>query len=132
MKKMAIEAENKENNVQVNLSWKRSSGNLFSFYVSDMSSSVKNLDTKDFMDPHSVSQLADDTEFFADFLDSLRKKFRSILLYSARRYQVPNISKTKYCHFAKCPTHENLIIDEHKCHYSDTNKKVIIVTLIKR
>ena len=51
--------------------------------------------------------------FFVEFLDSLRKKFRSILLYSAKRYQLPNISKTKYCHFAKCPAHENLIIDEH-------------------
>ena len=78
-----------------------------------MSSSVKNLDTKDFMDPHSVSQLPDHAAFFAEFLDSLCKKFRSILLYSAKRYQVPNISQTKYCHFAKWPAHENLIIDEH-------------------
>ena len=91
---------------------RRSSGNLFSFYMSDMSSAFHNIDTNDFMDPYNLAQLADDTAFYAEHLENLRLKFQSILSFSAKKYQIPNISKTKYLHFSDNATKEPLIINE--------------------
>ena len=78
-----------------------------------MPASIKDLNTNDFMNPYPIGQLADDTAFYAENLENLRKKLHAILLYSARKYQVPNIMKTKYCHFSKFPSYENLNVDEH-------------------
>jgi hypothetical protein len=90
-----------------------SSGNIFSYYVSRMSSAFDPTKTDDFMDPYNLAQLADDTAFYATTILNLEYKFRSILSYSADRYQVPNISKTKYCNFSENPSSDPIIIDEN-------------------
>ena len=77
-----------------------SSANLFSFYVSDMPSAFNNLDISDYMDPYNLAQLADDTTIIAEHIDRFKEKFIALLTYSKRKYQVPNIKKTKYCHFS--------------------------------
>ena len=38
------------------------------------------LNTNDFMNPYAIGQLADDTAFYAENLENLRKKFHAILL----------------------------------------------------
>ena len=40
---------------------RRSSGNLFSYYISDMAKAVKTVPTNDFLDTFNMTQLADDT-----------------------------------------------------------------------
>ena len=59
-----------------------------------MPESIKKCDTNDFMDTHSLSQLADDTGFYAESISSLRKKFGSIFEYSSKKFQIPNLEKT--------------------------------------
>ena len=78
---------------------RRSSGNFFSFYNPDMPESIKKCDTNDFMDPHSLAQLADDTGFYTESISSLRKKFESISEYSSKKFQIPNLEKTKFLSF---------------------------------
>ena len=63
----------------------RSSGNLFSFQVSDMPASIKDINTNDFMNPYAIGQLADVIAFYAETLENLRKKFHAISLYSVRK-----------------------------------------------
>lgn len=90
---------------------RRSSGSLFSYYVSDMPNAVN--DTyDDFMDPLTLAQLADDTALYAEKVENLIKKFIGIFRYSEKKRQVPNISKTLYCHFATNPLQTPLMIDE--------------------
>ena len=90
-----------------------SSGDIFSYYVSRMSTAFDPTKTNDFMDPYNLAQLADDTSFYATTILNLEYKFRAILSYSAERYQVPNISKTKYCNFSKKPYTDPITIDEN-------------------
>ena len=90
-----------------------SSGSLFSFYVSDMPSAFENTVTEDFMDPYNLAQLADDTAFFAENIGSLRMKFEAILSFSAEKCQIPNIKKTKYCHFTDTPSYEPLALSDN-------------------
>ena len=90
-----------------------SSGSLFSFYVSDMPSAFENTVTEDFMDPYNLAQLADDTAFFAENIGSLRMKFEAILSFSADKCQIPNIKKTKYCHFTDTPSYEPLALSDN-------------------
>ena len=90
---------------------KESSANLYSFYVSDMSSCLENF-SSDFMDPLNLVQLADDTATLASFIDSLIKKIRALFGYSDENDQVANIGKTKYLHLSKTPYIEPLEIDE--------------------
>ena len=89
-----------------------SSGNIFSYYVSKMSSAFDPEKTDDFMDPYNLAQLADDTALYATSNPNLKYKFSAILTYSDERYQIPNIPKTKYCHFSENPDTEPLIIDQ--------------------
>ena len=92
---------------------RRSSGSIFTFYVSDMPNALKNLPTDDFMDPHNLAQLADDTAVLAEKTKNLSKKFKNVLSYSDDKYQSPNISKTLYCNFAAEPSFEPIVIDEN-------------------
>ena len=91
---------------------RRSSGSLFSYYVSDMPDAVGDISYNDFMDPLTLAQLADDTALYAEKVENLIKKFIKIFQYSAGKHQVPNISKTLYCHFAADPLQTPLMIDE--------------------
>ena len=92
---------------------RRSSGSIFSYYVSGMPGAVGDIEYDDFMDPLTLAQLADDTALYAEKIENLIKKFVKIFIYSKNRYQVPNISKTLYCHFAADPLQTPLMIDEH-------------------
>ena len=90
-----------------------SSTSFFSFYVSDMPSCLENINTNDFFDPFNLLQLADDTTVMADKLESLRLKFVALFSYSSRKYQIPNIKKTYYAHFATNPSTTSLRINNN-------------------
>ena len=53
---------------------RKSSANLFSFYLSDMSTAFDCDTNTDFMNPCIFAQLADDTSLYAEFLSSLRER----------------------------------------------------------
>ena len=91
---------------------RRSSGSFFSYYVSNMPDAVGDTPYDDFMDPLSLAQLADDTAIYAEKIENLIKKFIKLFEYSSQRYQVPNISKTLYCHFSANPVRDPLVIDD--------------------
>ena len=50
-------------------------------------------------------------------------KFEAILKFSYIKYQVPNIGKTKSCHFSDTSTYDDLYIDENISIKSVTNEK---------
>ena len=101
---------------------RRSSGSLFSFYVSDMPRAVGDVPYDDFMDPLAVAQLADDTALYAEMMRNLRTKFQKVFQYSRERGQHANIPKTMYGNFTDNPTFEPLIIDENITINSITQK----------
>ena len=79
----------------------RRSSNLFSFFVSDMPISLRNINSNDFIDPYNLIQLADD---FGRFFETLLEKFVALFAYSDDKFQIPNVKKTYFADFA-----ENLI-----------------------
>ena len=102
---------------------RKTSSNLFSFYLSDMSTAFINTRYNDFMQPCDFTQLADDTAIYAEYIESLRSKCKEIFDYSDRKYQILNLKKTKYCEFSSNPTMEKLTIDEKTSIASvDTNQ----------
>ena len=58
---------------------RKSSANLFSYYISDMGTCLSDLPKDDFMDPYCLLQLADDTNVLAESLKSLRIKIFCIV-----------------------------------------------------
>ena len=92
---------------------RNSSPDLYSFSVSDMPKCTESLDEKDFIDPHNLAQLADDTAMLSGGgLSLLGKKMMCLLDYSRDINQVPNIPKTVFCHFSAKPFTDTLFIDE--------------------
>ena len=73
---------------------RKSSANLFSYYISDMAECLKRLPQSDFMDPFCLLQLADDTNLLAESLQSLSGKFSALYEYSNQKYQYVNTKKT--------------------------------------
>ena len=65
-----------------------------------------------YMDPHNLLQLADDTATVASDMISLKHKILALLAYSDRNFQRANISKTKYLHLSCKPHVEPLQLDE--------------------
>ena len=61
------------------------------------------LNSANFMDPHNLAQLTDDTAVFASSIESFKNKMLCLLNYSPYISQIPNISKTVFCNFAKDP-----------------------------
>ena len=49
----------------------------------------------------------------ADNLESLCLKFVALFSYSSRKYQIPNIKKTYYAHFAKNPSTASVRINNN-------------------
>ena len=92
---------------------RNSSPDIYSFSVSDMATCTDSMDTKDFIDPNNLAQLADDTAMLAEGMVMLGPKMKCLLDYSEEIYQVPNIPKTVYCHFSKDPCTTKLYIDEN-------------------
>ena len=93
---------------------RRSSGNIFSFYISDMISATQDIGTDDFMDPINLAQLADDTATLAEKVQNLRTKLISLFQYSSGKYQHPNVKKTLYCHFNENPSYEPIILNDEQ------------------
>ena len=58
---------------------RNSSCNIFSFYISDMSDTLKSLNMIDFTGPENSLQLSDDTLIMAEYENSLILKFRKII-----------------------------------------------------
>ena len=92
---------------------RRSSGSLFSYYVSDMPKAVGDVSYEDFMDPLTLAQLADDTALYAELSNNLGTKFKKAFDYSRGTRQHANIPKTMYGNFTEDPTYEPLVIDEN-------------------
>ena len=103
-----------------------SSANLFSFCVSDMPSAFNNLIISDYMDPYNLAQLVDDTIIIAEHTDHSKEKFIALLTYPKRKYQVPNIKKTKYCHFSGTLMRAPLIINNQSIDSRDEKKDIDI------
>ena len=101
---------------------KRSSANLFSFFVSDMGTNINRIGN-DFFGLLSLIQLADDTMLIAESSQLLRRKLVAILDYSNRKYQIPNFKKTKYADFSSKTTTTPIEIEGYKPFLSiDCNK----------
>ena len=77
-----------------------------------MSSAFDTVENNGFIDPHNLAQLADDTAIYAEMMQSLTRKFQLLLQYSRKKYQIPIIKKTQYCHFSRHPRTEPIDIDE--------------------
>ena len=58
---------------------KKTSANLFSFYLSDMATAFEGVDTTDLMSPCIFAQLADDTSLYAELLSSLKERIIRML-----------------------------------------------------
>ena len=101
---------------------RKSSGNLFSYFISDMPQALNNASTTDFLDPYNLLQLADDTTLLAEHFLSLQLKFIKLFQYSRTQYQVANVKKTVYGHFAKEPVTTPIEIDENTKIFSITDK----------
>ena len=77
-----------------------------------MSTAFEGINDSDFMSPCIFAQLADDTSLYAELLTSLKERIIRMLGYSARKYQIPNMTKTYYCEFAANPSLEPLELDQ--------------------
>ena len=92
---------------------RKSSTNLFSFFVSDMGNTLRTVNTTDFHDPYNLAQLADDTAVIAEYFESLGKKFEKVFDYSDKKFQVPNVKKTLYANFAENPEKRPMPLGDH-------------------
>ena len=89
---------------------RKSSANLFSYYLSDMGVDLSKVET-DFMDPYSLLQLADDANLLAESLESLTIKFTIIFAYAILKCQHVNAKKTKYMHMSDEPIMDTITLE---------------------
>ena len=92
---------------------KKSSANLYSFFVSDMGTCLIKY-TEDFMDPTNLCQLADDTATAAESTNSMGNKLGSLFEYSDDNDQIANLGKTKYLHLSKNPITDPIEVGENQ------------------
>ena len=92
---------------------KKSSANLYSFFVSDMGTCLIEY-TEDFMDPANLCQLADDTATAAESTRSMGNKLGSLFEYSDNNDQIANLGKTLYLHLSKDPITEPIEVGENQ------------------
>ena len=78
-----------------------------------MPDALRDVDTNDFMDPHNLAQIADETMVVAEFTDSLRKKLEAIFGYSEKKYQIINTKKTKYYNFSAYPESNSICLNNN-------------------
>ena len=64
------------------------------------------------MDPHNISQLADDTAIIAENFVSLTRNMTAVIEYSKDKYQIPNTKKTFYCNFNRTPVTTPIILPD--------------------
>ena len=103
---------------------RRSSTNFFSFLIHDLPATVHTTRYDDFMEPHNIAQMADDTILASQFRDSLKSKFKSVYNFSIEKKQSINIDKTLFIHMSKSPDLETLMFD-------DDNKNVMSLEIGK-
>ena len=92
---------------------RRSSTSFFSFLICDMGKAINSVNYSDFMEPHNMAQMADDTIVAAEQTDSLGGKFKSVHNFSDEKGQSINIDKTLYIHMSKTPNTETIICGDH-------------------
>ena len=83
---------------------RRSSTSFFSFLICDMGKAINTINYDDFMEPHNMAQMADDTIVAAEQPNSLGGKFKSVNDFSDEKGQSINIDKTLYVHMSKHQT----------------------------
>ena len=89
---------------------RRSSTGLFSFLIRDMADTVNtNVAYEDFMEPHNLAQMADDTILAAELRESLGGKFGTVKLFSDEKKQSVNVEKTLFIHMSKSPDTEPIL-----------------------
>ena len=93
---------------------RKSSGNLYAFSISDMPKSVHDSNSKDFMDPFCVAQLADDTSLTSETLESKKIKFQKIINCANEKHQHVNTDKTKYMHMSSDPINIPIILEDNR------------------
>ena len=91
---------------------KNSSCNIFSFYMSDMKDSVKDMNVSDFTEPNNMLQLADDTLIISEHTHSLAELFVRIFNYAKRKFIIINMDKTKYMQLTEYPSLQNVVKDD--------------------
>ena len=79
-----------------------SSGNIFSYYISDMNEPMEDKGYVDFM-LANLLQLADDSIVLADHVHSLSNKLVDVFGYCEEKFTVVNMDKTNYMEFSEKP-----------------------------
>ena len=93
---------------------RRSSTGLFSFLIRDMADTVNtNANYTDFMEPHNLAQMADDTIIAAELRWSLGSKFSSVKQFSDEKHQSVNVDKTLFIHMSKTPDTEPIFCNNN-------------------
>ena len=88
-----------------------SSGNLFSYYISDMSKPMDEKSYSDFMIANLL-QLADDSIVLADNLKSLSLKLTDVLKYCQDKLTIVNMDKTNYMEFSDEPSLVSIEVED--------------------
>ena len=89
---------------------RNSSGNIFSYYISDMNEPMEGKGYVDFM-LANLLQLADDSLILAELIKSLLLKFSNVFGYCADIFCIVNMDKTNYMEFSKEPSLDDLVVD---------------------
>ena len=87
---------------------RRSSTSFFSFLICDMGKAINAINYNDFMEPHNMAQMADDTIVAAEQPNSLGGKFKSVQSFSDDKGQSINIDKTLYIHMSTTPNTQTI------------------------
>ena len=90
---------------------KTSSRNIFSFYISDMSNQLKDMQVSDFTEPNNILQLDDDSLLMSEYERSLILLFKTIFNYAEQKFISINMDKTIYIYICKNPTLHELKFD---------------------
>ena len=91
---------------------KNSSCNIFSFYISDMKDSVKDVNVSDFTESNNMLQLADDTLIISVHTRSLAELFVRIFNYAKRKFIIIKMDKTIYMQLMEYPSLQNVVKDD--------------------
>ena len=107
---------------------RKTSANLFSFYISDMGESIKV--EKSFLHPVCILQLADDTAIIADSKETLSNIFNQLIKYSENKLMSGNLTKTFYIHLKEAGIDDAIKINNKDKIYSAKNGKHIYLGVL--
>ena len=86
--------------------------NIFSFYTSDISNCIKDIQP-DFTNSFNILRLADDT-LLSEYEHSLAILFEKICTYAKQKYVIINMDKTKYMNMVANPSLHDLPIEDER------------------